>query len=56
MCRIEQVSFENLKKRKNVPVRSNDKQSGKLKEQYSKFSEYIITLFKRGEKLWRLNK
>lgn len=55
MCRIEQVSLEDLRKRQKVTVR-NDNQVQAWNFKSFKLIEYIIPLFKKGEKLWRLSR
>ena len=56
MCRIEQVSLKDLGKRQKVAARSGANRVKTWKFKDSKFVEYIIPLFKRGEKLWRLSR
>lgn len=56
MCRIEQVSISELGKRQKVTVRHGEKRAQAVRFKNLKLIEYIIPLFKKGEKLWRLNR
>lgn len=56
MCRIEQVSLSELGLRQKVTACHGDKRTQAVRFKSFKLIEYIIPLFKKGEKLWRLNR
>jgi len=56
MCRIEQVSLSELRIRQKVTACHDHKRTQAVRFKIFKLIEYIIPLFKKGEKLWRLNR